>query len=132
MTEFVAGGPMIKHLPVNGTAAMPYTDLEQAIDIDNLTLAALEGGSLLVKSNRKGYLTVAREGDTIRVSNPWRHGSATFEIAGDGDHTAAFWTKDGRTFVAPSVSIGLFIDKELEMPFFDTNVPAVGVTAVAE
>ncbi|MCS4088876.1 hypothetical protein [Rhizobium sp. BK176] len=106
---------------------MPYTDLEQAIDIDSLTLAALEAGSILVKSNRNGYLTVAREGDTIRVSNPWRQGSARFEIAADGEHTAAYWKKDGKTFLAPSVPIGLFIDNELELPFFDLNVPVAGI-----
>jgi hypothetical protein len=102
---------------------MPFTDLEQAIDINNLTLAALETGSILVKSDRNGYLTVAKEGDTIRVSNPWRHGSVTFEITDDGAKTAAFWRKDGKTFLASSVSIGFFIDNELEMPFFDLNLP---------
>jgi hypothetical protein len=102
---------------------MPYTDLEQAIDINSLTLAALETGSILVKSDRNGYLTVAKEGDTIRVSNPWRHGSTTFEITDDGANTDAFWRKDGKTSLASSVSIGFFIDNELEMPFFDLNLP---------
>jgi hypothetical protein len=106
---------------------MPYTDLEQAIDINSLTLAALAASPVLVKSNRKGYLTVAREGDTIRVSNPWRHGSSTFEMAPDGDHTAAFWKKDGTTFLSPSVHLGLFIDNELGLPFFDFNLPATSV-----
>lgn len=107
---------------------MPYTNLEQVIDVNNLTLDALDAGSILVKSDRKGYLTVAKEGNTIKVSSPWLHGSSTFEIAGDGDHTAVFWKKGGTTFLAPSVSIGLFIDNELEMPFFDLNVPATGVS----
>jgi hypothetical protein len=90
------------------TASMPYTDLEQAIDIQSLTLADLDVGPVLVKSDRKGYLRVTREGDAIRVSSPWRNGSAVFYIS--------------------SVPIGNFVESELSLPFLDLNIPAVGIS----
>lgn len=103
---------------------MPYSNLEAAPDIKSLTLAALEAGAVLVKSDRKEYLSVAREGDTIRVSNPWRQGSAAFDIAADREiNTAAYWKQNGKTFLSRSVPIGLLIENEFELPFFDLNVP---------
>lgn len=112
---------------------MADLNLSAAIDIAELAAEGLSAGRVLVKSARKGYLWVERNGDRVTVSNPWRKGETVFVIAPPGDHAAAYWTRaDGTRVVADGLHVGQFIDSALPLPFFDFNPPSDGAGDVAE
>lgn len=104
--------------------------LEAAIDVGELSYGLLQGGPVLVRSVRKGYLRVLRKGDEVTVDSPWLSGSSTFRVAADGlAATAAHWKdRDGVLVVSPEVHPGHFIENVLPMPFFDFAIarPSAG------
>jgi hypothetical protein len=106
---------------------MTDLDLSEAIDIADLGTERPSEGRVLVKSARKGYPRVERDGDRVNVSNPWRRRETVFVIAPPGDHAAAHWTRaDGTRVAADGLHVGRFIDSALPLPFFDFNLPADG------
>lgn len=103
-------------------------ELKTAIEVGDLSYALLQEAPVLVRSLRKGYLRVRREGDEVTVENPWLAGSSTFRVAADGQAaTAAYWKgADGRLVASPDVHPGHFIDNVLPTPFFDFAIARPG------
>ena len=107
---------------------MTAVDHSKAIDIANLELSALGPEPVLVKSARKGILSVKKDDNVVRVSSPWLEGEATFELADEGQaNTAAYWTRGATTVMSRDIHVGQFIDNALAMPFFSVNVPKAGI-----